>query len=303
LDHARLLIHGNPASLGAVTGTLFDSSERKTAIVEATSDSSHLVGQVIHHRNSRIARLSFLQMDDPASADGLPALVDFLSYQAGESQATNLLADIEGTPGLFETLRRSGFSAYGIETIWRLPKGQSQVSESDTAWRTSSGKNETAMRNLYQNVTPPLEQSAEPCQMNSSNCMIHCSNDEIAAWVLYVSGPLGIYLVPVFHPSLKEPIALLRDLAGLFSNSPRPVYLQIRSHQSWLNPSLEELGAQPSGQYTLLVKHLAVAQKAAVINGQRVHADPRQAKPTVPIMRNLTPDAPGGIKKRTKINN
>ena len=78
--------------------------------------------------------------------------------------------------------------------------------------------------------------------------------------------------MPVFHPSPKEPLALLQNLAGMFSNSQRPVYLQVRSHQSWLNPSLDELGAQPSGQYTLLVKHLAATQKAAVPNGQRVHA-------------------------------
>lgn len=298
-----MLIHGNPASLGALTSSLFDSTERMTAIVEATSDSSHLVGQVVHHGKSRIARLSFLQMDDPAQGNGVPALVDFLSFQAGESHATNLLAEVEGTSGIFETLRRSGFAAYGIETIWRLPKGRSQAAENSAFWQPSTEKNEGGMRNLYQNVTPPLEQSAEPCQINSSNCLVHCANDEIAAWILYTSGPLGICLVPVFHPSHKESLALLQNLADLFTNSTRPVYLKVRSHQSWLNGSLDEIGAQSSGQYTLLVKHLAVTQKALVTNGQRVHADPRQAKPTVPILHNLTPDAPGGIKKRTKINN
>ncbi len=218
-------------------------------------------------------------------------MIEFLSYQAGEHQAVNLLAEVESSSELFETLRRSGFSAYGIETIWRLPVKQTG-NDQPSSWTKSSGKDEVGMRSLYQSVTPPLEQSAEPYQANNPQRLIYTAINDINAWVQYNSGPLGIYLVPVMHPSIKNPTALLCELPGRFSGFSHPVYMQIRSHQSWLNTALEDCGAQTIGEYTLLVKHLAVGQKVTVPNGARVRAEARQAKPTIPILRNMTGDAP-----------
>jgi len=241
-------------------------------------------------------------LDDSSRAEGLPAMIDFLSYQAGESQALNLLAEVEESSGLFEVFRRAGFSSYGVETIWRMPTRGIQSGKKTSAWQKAAPKDEVSMRSLYQNVTPPLEQSAEPYQPESEGRLVYCSSNELAAWVQVSGGSLGTYLVPVFHPSLKEPALLLEDLLDQQDATSRPLYIQVRSHQSWLNSALEALGAQPSGQYTLLVKHLAVMQKVTATNGKRVSVDPRQANPTVPILHNLSPETQGGIKKRTKIN-
>jgi hypothetical protein len=76
-----------------------------------------------------------------------------------------------------------------------------------------------------------------------------------------------------------------------------PIHIQVRSHQSWLNTTLEQMGAQPSGQYTLLVKHLASSQKMGVLNEARNRREARQAKPTVPIIRNLSSN---GVPKESK---
>jgi hypothetical protein len=268
---------------------LFETSERKTAIVEATSDSAHLLGQFIHSPESRLARLTFLQLEDSYPNEGLVALIDFLSYQAGESRAINLLAEVEDSSLLFEPFRHAGFSAYGIETVWRIPQSSTPSHAKLSAWLQALPKDEVQMRCLYQNVTPPLEQAAEPYQSSGYARLMYSVNNEVVAWVNYQSGSLGTYLVPVLHPSLKEPALLFQDLFEKFSDPSRSVYIRVRSHQSWLASSLETLGAEPIGQFMLLVKHLAVSQKAAVTNEQRARADSRQAKPTVPILRNLTP--------------
>ncbi len=257
--------------------------------MEATSDSGHMLGQFSHSPGSRLARLSFLQLEDDYPHDKLFALIDFLSYQAGESRATNLLAEVEDSSLLFEPFRHAGFSAYGIETVWRVKQSSTPSNPKLSAWLQALPKDEVQIRCLYQNVTPPLEQAAEPYQSNGDTRLVYSVNNEIAAWVNYQSGSLGTYLVPVLHPSLKEAALLLQDLFEKFSDASRSVYIRVRSHQSWLNSSLETLGAQPVGQYMLLVKHLAVSLKAAVTNEQRARADARQAKPTVPILRNLTP--------------
>jgi hypothetical protein len=291
LDHANLLINGNPAGFGNLTSSVITFNGRISAIVEATADYSHLIGQVILPPNSRTARLSFILCNDLSQSAGMSALIEFLSYQAGENQAVNLLAEVENSSGLFEILRRSGFSAYGIETIWQLPAKQ-PGNEQPSLWVKSSGKDEIGMRSLYQSVTPPLEQGAEPYQSSNLQRLVYSVNNEINAWVQYSSGPLGIYLAPVMHPSINNPGALLCELSERFSGLSRPVYLQIRSHQSWLSTSLEDCGAQSTGEYTLLVKHLALGQKVSVPNGVRARVEARQAKPTIPILHNMTGDAP-----------
>ena len=42
----------------------------------------------------------------------------------------------------------------------------------------------------------------------------------------------------------------------------RPLYFCVRSYQSWLEPRIEGLGAEPGPRQAMMVKHLAVPKKA-----------------------------------------
>jgi len=119
-----------------------------------------MVGQIYLPANSRVARLSFLLCEDFSASAGVYALIEFLSYQAGENQALNLVAEVENNPGLFEMLRRAGFSAFGIETVWKLAVRPDKP-ELSSSWKNAIDKDEIGIRSLYQAVTPPLEQGAE----------------------------------------------------------------------------------------------------------------------------------------------
>jgi hypothetical protein len=232
-----------------------------------------------------------MRMDDPNQVDELPAMIDFLGYHACEENAFNLLADVEDAHPLYEILRRSGFAVYGLESLWRLqPFTNDEGEGSSASWSPAVPTDEVAMRSLYQNLTPPVEQSAEFYQSNLSDRLVYRADEEITSWVEYRTGPLGIYFIPVIHPSIHDPKELLMALSASFARFGKPVYLQVRSHQSWLQPSLGDMGAQSIGQYTLLVKHLAIAQKSAVTNGQRSRVERAQAKPTAPFIQNLSKD-------------
>ena len=250
-----------------------------------------MVGQIYLPANSRVSRFSFLLCEDFSASAGIYALIEFLSYQAGENQALNLVAEVENNPGLFEMLRRAGFSAFGIETVWKLAERFDKPGLS-SSWKNAIDKDEIGIRSLYQAVTPPLEQGAELYQPNCQHRMVHSSKSEINGWAQYKSGPLGTYINLVLHPSLNDPEALLGELSGSIYSQGRPVYLRIRSHQSWLNSALEKSGALVTGEYTLMVKHLAVSQKSVVANGTLARVEARQAKPTVPIVRNLVGEVP-----------
>jgi len=68
----------------------------------------------------------------------------------------------------------------------------------------------------------------------------------------------GIVLTPLIHPDehhVSEKIATL--VASLPDRGGRRVYLNVRSYQTWLEPALEDLGAQASSRQAVMVKHLA----------------------------------------------
>jgi len=293
-----LLTHGNPASLGAVASTLFDPSGRFTAIIEATSSTNHAVGQVVHFPNNRAADLTFLLMDDPAETEELSALIDFLSYHAGETGALNLRVQLEEKHPLFEVLRRCGFSVYGVQTIWKLPSNK-EGPALPSHWRQAAPTDEPHLRSLYQSLTPPVEQAAEPFQSNGEYRLVFARDAEISVWADYRDGPRGLYLAPVIPPSAQEPVEILKTLTDLVSLVSKPAFIQIRSHQSWLQTALEEIGFQPVGRYNLLVKHLAIGQKVLAPNGLRSRVERTQAKPTVPIIQNMAGDGAAVKSKET----
>jgi hypothetical protein len=87
----------------------------------------------------------------------------------------------------------------------------------------------------------------------------------VLAFVEGIYGPRGIYLLPLFHPTVENVDMLISDL--LLHLSPlmgRPVYLAVRSYQSWIENALESLQTQAGERQALLVKHLAHTARVCV---------------------------------------
>jgi hypothetical protein len=105
------------------------------------------------------------------------------------------------------------------------------------------------------------------------------------AYVDVHSGPYGIYLLPVLHPAISDPEGLLLELlAHLPGRLNRPLYLAVRSYQAGLEYPLEKLGCQPGQRSVLMVKHLALAQRALVYNERHIVGEKSFPEPTTPIM-------------------
>lgn len=284
-----MLTRGNPASLGLIASSLVDTASRFTAIMEATSNSNLAVGQAVHHPGHRSASLAFLLMDQRGRSDELLALIEFLLCRVGEAGALNLRAQLDENSPLFEALRRCGFSVYGVQTIWRLPAVKSSGA-APTLWREAQPSDEPGMRTLYQNLTPPVEQAAEPFQPNNDTRLVVGHQKDVALWAEYSDGPKGLYLAPVIPPATQDLAITLTDLTALVSLVNKPAYIQVRSHQSWMQTALEEIGAEPLGRFNLLVKHLTITQKVLAPNSLRSRVEQTQAKPTVPIIQNFSGD-------------
>jgi hypothetical protein len=294
LNKDLLLTHGNPLGFSAVLFRLKPSSESYTAVFEHPESSKALIGQVNHTSNSRSARINFVLIEDTDESRDLPALIEFLCCKAGEMSAFNVLAEVEESQPIFDSLRHSGFKVFAWETVWRFPQKMVGVVKRSEHWVPAKGEDDSGIRMLYQLMVPPLVQTVEPFTNGATQRLVYKSAGEVVAYVESSNGPNGLYLKPLIHPSVDNIPSVLAELVGHFIEIQQPIYMQVRSYQAWLLDKLQVIGGEESDRFTLLVKHLAISQRNGVIVTQRSRSERRQTEPTVPIVTNIVE---GGLQK------
>jgi len=251
-----------------------------------------LVGQVNHPSGSICARLSFLSPESgivaPTTArSALPALLEHLIIIVGERGALHLLADVDEHAPAFDVLRRVGFATYARQRIWQLT-GESRENSRISPWRVATASDEFAVRCLYNNLVPGLVQQVEPLPANRPHGVIYRQNAELLAYVELRYGSRGIWAQPFIHPNAEDVPPSLGDLlVNLPNRHSRPVYVCVRSYQSWLETALEDsssLRAIAGSMQAVMVKHLTISMRPEYSFSLR----PREAgqpEPTAPYAR------------------
>jgi hypothetical protein len=251
LDTALELTRGNPAGMRAMVAQLHPA-RGNTTLVAAGDDGTVLIGQVTHIINERPAYLTFLMPESATCGPILTDLLDELISQAGYLGAMSIIADAEDNHPAFGCLRKAGFSIFGWQSAWKLPAPTKEQS----AWQAVASRDEVAVRNLFSSVVPPMAQSAEPLPTGLPKGFIIRHKGELAAFARVLSGARGIFLLPVFHPSAEDIPEMLSGLRVCFPAARKPVYLAVRSFQAWLEPMLEDLGAENIRRRSQLVRYL-----------------------------------------------
>ena len=192
----------------------------------------------------------------------LPPLLEHMSTQAVERGAFRLLADVDESIQAFEVLRQTGFAIYARQRIWQL-EGQPVGQTKPTPWREAVERDLIPVRSLYNNLIPGLVQQVEPFPAERLRGLVYREGDDLIAFVELKYGHRGIWAQPFVHPDLEDVSERLADLlANLPNRLSRPVYLCVRSYQAWLEVAIERLGAEPNPRQAMMVKHLAIPQKA-----------------------------------------
>lgn len=290
LNKRSLLTHGSPLGINALALHLDPSSESYTAVLEGQSSEMASYGQVRHQGENRSAHLSFVASELREAGRDILLLLEELNCRAGEMGVFNVLAEIEESSPLFESLRTCGFAVYGWEVAWKLPGSLSASDAQAKKWRIAGSADDAQIRALYQALVPPVVQAAESWSGEDVRRLVYQEENEILAYVESSSGPQGLYLRPVVHPSEMNAQDLITGLGSQFKDLGQPVYLQVRSYQAWLLDALERIGGEEALRFSLLVKHLTVKQRNGVIvtNGKRV--ENRQAEPTAPLVNHIHGD-------------
>lgn len=278
LDTALLLTRG-PALV--TTGALFSTAGLNTSVFtclcnDADSDGKPLLAQITHAAGSTFARLSYLAPDEAVASADLPALFDHLAPPVGERGAFHILAEVDEHSPALDALRQAGFAIYANQRIWKLEKSPT-VKASSAGWQKVSERDTLRIRSLYNDLVPGLVQQVEPLSRQPLKGMVYYQGGMLQAYIELRHGKAGVWAQPFVHPDVRDFAAPLGDLLhSLPARSSRPVYLCIRSYQSWLEGMVESVGALPGLSQAVMVRHLSVARRAAqpaalpAINGTRI---------------------------------
>ncbi len=268
MDTALALTRGSPVGLWAALGNMRLEHGSYTGVLRPGGGKAPLIGQIHYNAGERAARIAYVLPNRALEFPELARLLEHLAWAAGESGALSLLAEVEESSPILESLRRCGFGVYAWQRIWKIAR--TPEAGSDRRWEQASDLDRLAIRSLFQSLVPPLVQSAEPLSERTEG-FVYEQNGELLGYIEAVYGPNGIYLQPLIHPASEDVPGLLGSLlANLPFHLGRPAYFSIRSYQAWLENPLTELQAEAGERQALLVKHLAAAQRApayAVRNG------------------------------------
>jgi hypothetical protein len=221
-----------------------------------------IIGQTMLASGAQCAHLTFLAPDEALELASLSPLLEYIASQAVERGAFRILAEVDEESLAFESLRQSGFAIYARQRIWCISDNVAADPTTST-WQTATDRDLIPVRSLYNNLVPGLVQQAEPFPAERLRGVVFRQGDDLLAFVEVKYGRRGVWAQPFIHPDAEQ---LAENLAGLFHNLQirysRPLYACVRSYQSWLEPAVEKLGAEASSRQAVMVRHLAVPQKA-----------------------------------------
>jgi len=225
------------------------------------------IGQVLLPSGSNGAHIAFISPAEVLEHTDGAEMLEAMAHAAAERGAHNLIAEVdEHSPG-FESLRRFGFAIYSRQRIWRLMSGDNappangaSPDDSLPLWRAETPADELAVASLYTNLVPALVQQVEPPPERRGRGLVHWRHGELLAYLGVDGGPLGVWVQPYFHPGAEDADRLLASfLADLQDRRQRPLYMCVRSYQSWMTAPLHDLGFEALTDQAVMVKRLAVS--------------------------------------------
>jgi hypothetical protein len=107
-----------------------------------------------------------------------------------------------------------------------------------------------------------LVQQVEPLSSKHLNGLVSLEEQDVVGYADLKYGPRGIWVHPYIHPDVEDiDLRLHSMLQSIPDKRSRSIYICVRTYQSWLEPALDEMGADPGPMQAVMVKRLAVQQR------------------------------------------
>jgi len=263
LDSTLLATRGQVLTQGVLLSFLSPATGIFTWVCFENRDEHPLMGQITHSADSPFARIAFLAPESALDSPKFQELLEGLVQQAGKCGAFNLLVEIDECSVIFEALRKAGFSIYARQRIWKLTDDAHEP-DGESYWKTAGSQDTFAVQSLYNDVVPGLVQQIEPHSTDNLHGLVCYKDDKLIGYVDLKYGHRGIWAQPFIRLDVENiDIHLSEMIRSISDRRSRPLYICVRSYQSWLESALGELGAQSSPLQAVMVKRLAIHYKVA----------------------------------------
>jgi hypothetical protein len=226
----------------------------------ARSEIQPVVGQFRYRPEDQIAHIVYLAptLDDDAEDTVWLHILDAMAREAGKHGAHSLVAEVESSSNLFETLRAARFATYARQTIWQHEPIE-LVDQNSVELEKANGGDQMGIISLIANTVPTILQqvAAPPSDMEG---LLYRKDGRVEAFVGISEGTEGVYLLPFIHPDMLDMAAgiIAASIAEIESTRKVPIYVCVRSYQSWLNHVMEKLGFEEWVEQAVMVKQIAV---------------------------------------------
>ncbi len=225
------------------------------------SETQQVVGQFRYRPGDLNAHIVYIApaLDEDIEDTVWLNILDAMTREAGKHGAHSLVAEVETSSHLFETLRTARFSTYSRQIIWRHDAVDIDPKDSVIRLDKEISSDQIGIMSLIYTTVPPMlkQVAAPPSDMEG---LVYRRNDRIEAYIGISEGVNGVYLLPFIHPDvlsqaediIKAAIAQIDHCAKV------PIYVCVRSYQSWLNSVFEALNFEEWIEQAVMVKQIAV---------------------------------------------
>jgi len=258
LDSVRYFTRGEPLNLRNVMQRVAPLVEQAAVSWEG-EDSETCYAQIEKRQTRQYAQMCYLGCQEEPDPVDICRLLEHLVKSAGTWKAWGVLADLPESSPLFEGFRKAGFSIWARQNVYQLTSTDKNYDKDAIRWRLWKSEDINPMNALYKEVVPGVAQCIEPMTRKAALGLVAYQPDgSLAAYADLEYGPKGIWVQVISSPELKS-AGLLKALpAAIPELAGRPVYLCVRSYQSWLDVAMQEVGFSRSEAQVLLVKHLVL---------------------------------------------
>jgi hypothetical protein len=284
LHSAQGLTRGTAISSSVLLSFLTPTSGYFTWIT--ADDEIPILGQLHHHTDSNVSRISFLAPQKRINNPRTQLLIEQLAKQAGKRGAFHTIAEIDELDPAFEILRKAGFGVYARQRIWKISSEHSSLPDKSN-WCPINESHLIKLQTLFHNIVPGLVTQIESLPTKVLQGLVCHNQDALAAFVELRYGIHGIWAQPFIHPDVADIDIVLNSLIDAIPDRrSRPVYICVRTYQSWLEPALGELDTQSSPLQAVMVKRLVARQKLALQSLPSIDGKTEVSAPIIQSHRN-----------------
>jgi hypothetical protein len=260
----------------------FDPGQTILTLLCQQTEGGETIAQVRISSQDRLAYLAMLSGNTEVQDDTLASIFGALSIRSQRLGAMHLIAEVDHKQPLLEKMKGCGFTVIAWQDIWRLDNHSVPSSNQDSPgeWCPLVEVDWWQTLRLLQSIIPPISQVTDlPVRYRSRFWVCHTA-ERIIAFADVRHGPHGIWIHPIFDPEVSHVSDLLSDLFQCLPvRLSRPLYLSVRSYQSWLFRSIELMNADYISHQAILVKHLIGYVKEFEPN-ELLQIDKRKTKPS-----------------------